>query len=190
MSKCSAILMVALALPGVVISDGLSMPDDYRAFVGDRRAFRVGDTLTVLILESTTAESAAVTGGNRKAAFSANISDGSHHFKGGLAIQGDTSGSARTTRRGQIQANVSVRVVELLAQGLMRVRGEQAVVINKERQQIRVSGIVRLDDISNDNTVLSYRLADGQFDITGDGVLADAQRRHFILRFLEWLRLS
>ena len=187
--KCSAMLFLALTIPSLATGQSLINPDAYRSLMGDRRAYHMGDALTVLVMESTTAESAAGTGANSKTGISATASDGPHGFQGGLAIQGDTSGMGQTTRRGQIRANVSVRVIEQLAEGLLRVKGEQVVTINDERQQIRVTGLVRPDDISYDNTVLSYRLADGQIDIIGNGVVTDAQKQNIFFRFFKWLRM-
>jgi len=187
--KCNAILVLSLMLPAWAAGQSLINPDAYRSLIGDRRAYHVGDALTVLVVESTTAESAAGTGANSKTGISASAGDGSHDFQGGLAVQGDTSGTGQTTRRGQIRANVSVRVIEQLAEGLLRVKGEQVVTINDEQQQIRVTGLVRPDDISYDNTVFSYRLADGQIDIIGDGVVTDAQKQNIFFRFFKWLRI-
>jgi len=189
MSKGSALLFLALAMPGFADTEGLISPDAYRPLTGDRRACRIGDALTVLVVESTTAESAAGTGANSKSGISAKTGDGRHDWQGGLTIQGDTRGTGQTTRRGQIRANVSVRVIEQLAEGLLRVMGEQVVIINDERQQIRVTGLVRPDDISDENTVLSYRLANGQIDILGEGVVSDAQKQNIFFRIFKWLRI-
>lgn len=202
MRKCSlwTALSLALAMPGLAVSmlamPGLALanqslinPDGYRPLTGDRRAYHVGDTLTVLVVESTSAQSAAGTGANSKTSITANVTDGHHQLAGGLGVQGDTTGTGQTTRSGQIRTNVSVRVIEELPDGQLRVKGESGVRINDEQQQIRVSGLVRPDDISYDNTVLSYRLADAQIDIIGDGVVNDSQKQNIFFRFLKWVRI-
>ncbi|MFX4717489.1 flagellar basal body L-ring protein FlgH, partial [Acinetobacter baumannii] len=61
------------------------------------------------------------------------------------------------------------------------------ITINDEKQQIRLTGLVRPDDISYDNTVLSFRLADAQIDIVGDGVVTNAQKQNIFYRFFKWL---
>jgi len=189
MSICRPILALALTVPVWSSAEGLISPDSYHSRMGDRRACCIGDALTVLVVESTTAESAAGTGANSKTGISANVGDSQHDWQGRLAVQGDTHGAGQTTRRGQVRANVSVRVIEQLAGGLLRVMGEQVVIINDERQQIRVTGLVRPDDISYENTVLSYRLANGQIDILGEGAVSDAQKQSFIFRLFKWLRI-
>jgi flagellar L-ring protein precursor FlgH len=52
---------------------------------------------------------------------------------------------------------------------------------------IHVSGIIRPEDISVDNTVLSYSIADANITYTGEGVNQDAQKPGFLTRFFTWL---
>jgi len=183
-----ATLAVAM-LPVLANGQSLVNPDGYKSLTGDRRGHHIGETLTILVVESTTAQSAAGTGASSQTGISASVAGDSHSHQFGLGLQGDTSGNGQTTRRGQIRTNVSVRIVEELPDGLLRVSGEQLVTINDDKQQIRIDGVVRPDDISYENTVFSYRLADAQIDIVGDGVLADAQKQNIIYRSLKWLRI-
>jgi len=183
-----ATLAVAM-LPVLANGQSLVNPDGYKSLTGDRRGHHIGETLTILVVESTTAQSAAGTGASSQTGISASVAGDSHSHQFGLGLQGDTSGNGQTTRRGQIRTNVSVRIVEELPDGLLRVSGEQLVTINDDKQQIRIDGVVRPDDISYENTVFSYRLADAQIDIVGDGVLADAQKQNVIYRSLKWLRI-
>ncbi len=163
--------------------------DGYRSLTGDRRGHHVGEMLTVLVVESTNAQSAAGTGADSSTSISAAASADSHSYKAGLGLQGDTNGVGQTSRSGQVRTNVSVRIIDKLPEGLLRVSGEQSVTVNDEKQQIRISGLVRPDDIAYNNTVLSYRLADAQIDILGDGVVADSQKQNIVFRVLKWLRI-
>lgn len=183
------VLTLLLVLPLAASAQSLIDPDGYRSLTGDRRGHHLGEMLTVLVVESTSAESAAGTGADSQTAIggSADTNTSTNQFS--LGIQGDTDGAGQTSRRGQIRANVSVRIVEMLPEGLLRVSGEQLVTINDEQQQIRIGGLVRPDDISYENTVFSYRLAEAEIDIVGDGVVADAQKQNIIFRALKWLRI-
>jgi flagellar L-ring protein precursor FlgH len=71
----------------------------------------------------------------------------------------------------------------------LRVKGQQEIVINGERQKFLLEGRVRTLDIGPDNTVLSSRLSDAKISYTGRGVLNDSQRAGLIPRLLSWLRL-
>lgn len=185
----SSLALALLLTASTTQAQSLIDPDGYRSLTGDRRGHHVGETLTVLVVESTTAESAAGTGADSQTDISANLKNDSHNHQFGLGLQGDSSGSGQTSRRGQIRTNVSVRITEELLDGHLRVSGEQTVTINDEKQQIRISGLIRPDDISYENTVFSYRLADARIDIIGDGVITDSQKQNIIFRALKWLRI-
>lgn len=178
-----------LCLPLLAGAQSLIDPDGYRSLTGDRRGHHIGEMLTVLVVESTNAQSAAGTGADSSTSLSGTAGVNSHSSKASLGLQGDTSGVGQTSRSGQVRTNVSVRIIDKLPEGLLRVSGEQMVTVNDEKQQIRISGLVRPDDINYNNTVLSYRLADAQIDILGDGVVADSQKQNIVFRVLKWLRL-
>jgi len=188
-NKWSALLMLWITLPLTAGAQTLINPDGYRALSGDRRGYQVGDALTVLIVESTSAQSAAGTGADAQTSISGVANTNTSNNQLTLGIQSNTDGSGQTRRSGQIRANVSVRIIEKLPEGLLRVSGEQAVTINDERQEIRIDGLVRPDDISYENTIFSYRLADAAIDIVGDGVVADSQKQNIFFRALKWLRI-
>jgi len=178
-----------LCLPLLADAQSLIDPDGYRSLTGDRRGHHIGEMLTVLVVESTNAQSAAGTGADSSTSISGTAGVNSHSSKATLGLQGDTSGVGQTSRSGQVRTNVSVRIIDKLPEGLLRVSGEQMVTVNDEKQQIRISGLVRPDDINYNNTVLSYRLADAQIDILGDGVVADSQKQNIVFRVLKWLRI-
>ncbi len=183
------LLALTLMLPALSDAQSLINPDGYRSLTGDRRGYHVGDSLTVLVVESTSAQSAAGTGADSSTDISARTALDSRTHQAGLGLRGDTSGVGQTNRSGQIRTNVSVRIIEQLPEGLLRVSGEQLVTVNDEKQQVRITGLVRPDDIAYNNTVLSYRLADAQIDIVGDGVVTDAQKQNIVFRALKWLRI-
>lgn len=187
--KKAACGLTWLCLPLLADAQSLIDPDGYRALTGDRRGHHIGEMLTVLVVESTNAQSAAGTGADSSTSISGSAGINSHSSKASLGLQGDTSGAGQTSRSGQVRTNVSVRIIDKLPEGLLRVSGEQMVTVNDEKQQIRISGLVRPDDINYNNTVLSYRLADAQIDILGDGVVADSQKQNIVFRVLKWLRI-
>lgn len=190
MCNVKYLLVCALVcLAQIVSAQSLIDADDYRGLTGDRRGHQIGDTLTILVVESTSAESSAGTGADSQTNIRTRLSTDSDTYQAGLGLQGDTTGTGQTVRRGLVRANVSVRIIDRLPEGLLRVSGEQMVTVNDEKQQIRISGLVRPDDISYDNTVLSFRLAEAEIDIVGDGVITDAQKQNIVFRVMKWLRI-
>lgn len=180
-------LIGALAMPAA--QAGMIAVDSYRGLSADRHGHGVGDMLTVLVVESTSAHAAAGTGASSKTGVGFGAGFDASSIQANLGLQGDSDGRGQTSRSGQVRTNVSVRIVEARSDGMLRIEGEREVSINDEKEHIHVSGWVRPDDIAYDNTVLSYRLADARIDISGDGVVSSAQRQSVVFRFLKWLHI-
>lgn len=164
-------------------------PASFRGPAADHRAYRVGDPLTVFVLETTRARSQAATDSDRSTSLGAKLSSPSTDFNGQFALQGATQGGAETSRVGELRAQLTVRVIGVEANGLLRVSGSQSLVVNGEDQRITLSGLVRPEDISADNTVWSSRIADANVALAGKGVVSESQRRGLVARVFKWLGL-
>jgi flagellar L-ring protein precursor FlgH len=164
-------------------------------------ARQVGDLVTVLILESTTTSLDATTDLARDSQASAaidallgaekTITDAHPNMGGAIAIGGGTSttyaGSGATTRGSTIDTMLTCEVIEVLPNGNLRLWGYKKVKVNRETQYVVITGVVRPRDIQMDNTVVSDRLSEAQFEITGSGVVADKQGPGFLSRVLDHL---
>lgn len=157
--------------------DGRSISDaGYRSFYADRQAFRPGDMLTVVIVESAAANSTARTRadkGDKVSASAGRIGPIEHAFSVGANNQ--FSGGGEIQRTGQLLGKLTVVVESVDANGNLRVTGEQSIVINNEQQRIAVHGALRPADIAPDNTVPSWRIMDAQIEFKGKGILARKQ---------------
>jgi flagellar L-ring protein FlgH len=187
-----AMVLISLfaGLPAFAQS-GQSLIDtkSFRGPAADQRAYRVGDVLTVYVLETTRARSQAATDSDRSSGFSADLNTPSTNFNGSVGLQGSTKGAAQTSRIGELRAQLTVRVVSVEANGLMRIQGTQVLEVNKEQQRITLSGLVRPEDISAGNIVWSTRIADAQVSLAGKGIVSEAQRKSLISRVFTWLGL-
>jgi len=190
LTRVALVTMVSLSWfqPTQALAAGFDI-DSYRPLTADRRALRVGETLTVIVLESTRASSRAATESASDMQISIEATERNHHYGAGARIGGENAGVGGTSRSGDVRAQLAVRVVDVEPGGMLRVNGEQVLVVNGESQTIRLSGVVRTDDIEPDNTVLSSRIGDARIEFSGSGVVSDAQRQNLIYRILRWLRL-
>ena len=161
--------------------------DDHVFFYADRKALRVGDIITISIVENAKANNTADTDLSRNSSLDASLS----HFFGKdkflkLFKLGDDlikssadnahKGAGSTTREGQLTATITAVVKEVLPNGNLVVQGTRAVAVNHEEQYIVITGIVRPLDVNRDNVVLSTQVADANIAIGGTGVVADKQR--------------
>lgn len=168
----------------------LFKPDQYKSIVSDRKAYKIGDTLTVLIIENSSATTAAGTNAGKTTGINVGFNVNSRSEKAGLELGEDFDGKGKIQRSGKLLAQITVTVKSIEPEtGLLFVSGEQAIQLNDEKQEIKLEGKVRTIDIGDNNIIQSTRLADAKITYMGDGILADHQRPGIITRFLVWLGL-
>lgn len=161
--------------------------DDHVFFYADRKALRVGDIITIRIIENLKANNTADTDLSRSSSLEAGLS----HFFGKekflkLFKLGDDlvkstadnshKGAGTTTREGQVTATITAIVKDVLPNGNLVVQGTRAVAVNHEEQYITITGVVRPEDVNRDNVILSSQVADAKIAIGGTGIVADKQR--------------
>jgi flagellar L-ring protein precursor FlgH len=163
----------------------------------DARAHRVGDILTITLVESTQASKKATTNTSKKDASTVSAPSILGHT---LKVAGQTAdttlnanrafdGSGDSSQSNQLNGSITVTVAQRLSNGNLQVRGEKMLTINQGQEMIRISGIVRPQDILQDNSVPSTRVADAQIGYTGKGSLADANTQGWLSRFFssKWM---
>ena len=179
-----AVLMLA---PAMTASAQLVDPDRYRSLAADHRAHREGDALTVIVMESAQASSRAGTATATDWDIQVDGEDGAGRRRAGLGVSGSDEGTGGTSRSGIVTAQLAVTVVAIEPNGMLRVEGQQNLVVNGERQQIRLQGRVRPEDIDAGNRIPSNRIADADIEFTGQGSVSETQRRNVFQRVLRWL---
>jgi flagellar L-ring protein precursor FlgH len=177
-------LLTFLVLP-MAQGDNLYNERSFRPLAADKRAQLPGDILTVLIYESSSASTTAESDMSRSTGASVRGGVDSRVHEAELNAQTTHSGGGTVQRQGKLLAQMSVRVVEVTSNGDLRVAGEQVLEINDDRQNIRIEGRVRPRDISDANTIMSYRLADAHISYLGDGELAKRQRPGFWAKLMQ-----
>lgn len=156
----------------------------FQSLTSDRRKFQVGELLTVMVYEDSSATSSADTGTSRDASAGVGVTLPRSSKSAGVVTNNDFNGVGRTQRAGRVLAQLTVLVREVLPNGDLRVAGEQLLEINGEKQTIRAAGRVRPRDVNEQNVVLSSRMAETQLSFVGDGVLGDQQRPGWWQRLL------
>ena len=163
----------------------------------DPRAHRVGDILTIMLVESTQASKKASTSTDKadKTSIDAPTILGQTLSIGGkpgsIATNATRTfaGDGASSQSNQLTGQITVTVARRLSNGNLEVRGEKWLTINQGQELIRISGIVRPQDIGQDNSVDSTRVADARIAYTGRGSLADANSEGWLSRFFnsKWM---
>jgi flagellar L-ring protein precursor FlgH len=187
----AALALLAPAAPSIAAD--LYTPEAYRALASDVKAYRIGDGLTVLVTENTSAVTSADTSAGRATGvgigFDVQAQGRAHTFDLDGNVKNNFAGNAKTQRAGRLLAQITVNVTGVLPNGDLLVAGEQQLEINDEKQTLRLEGRVRRQDIGEGNTVVSNRIADARIRYVGDGVLSEGQKVSVVTRFLTWLGL-
>lgn len=159
----------------------------------DPRAHRVGDILTISLVESTQASKKATTATSKKngnnitspTVLGQSLKFGGKAADTTLASDNSFAGDGSSSQSNALTGEITVTVAQRLSNGALIVRGEKWVTINQGEELIRISGIVRAQDIGNDNIVPSSRVADARIEYVGKGTLADSNTRGWLSRFFD-----
>ncbi len=158
----------------------------------DVKARRIADLVTIQVLESTSAVSEAST----ESAKSSSV-DKKYGSLAGLERRiaelpnlisteqnSEFSGDAATSRKTVLSTTLSARVVEVFPNRNMLIEGNREVLVNGERQIVTLRGVIRPGDIGPENTVLSSRIAEMELQVTGRGIVSDAQKPGVLFKIL------
>ncbi len=182
----------------------------------NQRAHQVGDLLTVVISESTSSSKSEALKTNKEAEASANApyfggaasSNMLTNFTSAIVNSQqsmplsransagqiyDVSGSSSFTGSGSASSSESlivtftVRVVDMLENGVLVVRGERRIVIKNESVNLVFTGLVRVRDISSTNQVASNKVADAHIYYENGGEVTRGTRPGYVWRIFQYL---
>lgn len=167
----------------------------HRSMFSDRRAFAVGDLLSILIQENSTASKDVSTQTGKKNSTDTSIdtflfSPGKSKLltKGGVlpamkwSSQTDFDGSGKINSTEKIVARVAVVVKDVLPNGNLLVEGKRQTSFSGESQDIVLRGQVRQTDVTPNNTIFSYQVADATINITSKGTASNSTRKGWLSR--------
>ncbi|HEY9119446.1 MAG TPA: flagellar basal body L-ring protein FlgH [Marinobacter sp.] len=162
---------------------------------GDTVALNVGDILTVTLEESTRASKNAessITKDNEISMLDPRIlGKGNIGLATEINTERDFQGQAEADQSNSLDGNITVTVTEVLPNGVLHIRGEKWLSLTNGDEYIRLTGLVRPQDISPDNTVASNRIADARIAYGGTGDFDQANQMGWLARFFnsEWFPL-
>ena len=175
----------------------------HRGLFQDLRASKIGDLVTVNIVETSKANKKAGTKSGRESSIDAGISNvmgwetkldkfgvkpafsNTNMFKANM--QNSFNGSGETSRDESMTASITARVIDAMPDGNLLIRGTREIRVNNETQFITLSGLIRPSDISPDNTVLSSYIADAKIAYSGRGPVSDKQRPGWLMRAVDFV---
>ncbi len=158
----------------------------------DSKAFRVGDILSITLSESTNASKSAETNTTKDDEMGIDAGtllgvtptyNGASVLNNELKAEREFNGSGDSAQSNSLEGEISVMVTDILPNGNLVVRGEKIIGLNQGSEYIRIAGIVRPQDVSSDNVVVSGKLANARIFYGGGGVVAEANTKGWLSRF-------
>ncbi|WP_313514330.1 flagellar basal body L-ring protein FlgH [Pseudomonas sp.] len=184
-------------MPAAATNGSIYQPGFDQNLYTDRKAFRVGDIITITLQERTQASKNASSDISKDS--SANIGltslfggavSGTNPLTGNSANLGaqfngtrENKGDSQAAQGNSLTGSLTVTIAEVLPNGVLAVRGEKWLTLNTGNELMRISGLVRADDIATDNTVVSTRVADARITYSGTGAFADASQPGWLSQF-------
>ena len=189
--KNKLILIFLLAVSSMLAQD--MRQNAFSSLFSDQKANRVGDAVTIIVLESSQASNDAQTSAGRSSnlGLSGKVNTGNAanppSADVSLGTTNDFSGSGSTKTEGMVQTKISATVDSVLGNGNLVIEGSRKITINGEEQTVYIKGIVRPSDINPDNSVLSYNIAEAQITFNGKGMINSSQSPGWLTKFFHWI---
>ncbi len=157
----------------------------------DIKAHRVGDIITVQLVESTSAKKGANSQQSKDSSLGMDalkiggtpVTVNGYDTSVSMGANNSFKGQSKADQSNSLQGNISVSVVKVLANGNLMVRGEKWLMLNNGNEYVRITGIVRSEDVNADNTVISQRVANSRIQYGGTGDFANTQERGWLAQF-------
>jgi flagellar L-ring protein precursor FlgH len=181
------LMFVSFSLNAQNMTDNIA-----KSLFADHKATQVGDAVTILIVEQSSAENGATTNTSRDSKISVSASGSADNKKiptiaGAVATGNAFSGTGSTSNKGDVKAKLSAKITLIDDNGNLKIEGTRNIIINKEEQIIKISGTIRPQDIGPDNSIYSYNICDAVIVFQGDGIVTSAQGPGWLTKLLHWL---
>jgi len=182
------VLACIFAAAGPCPAESLWKPGSH-SLIADRRAAAPGDIVTILIVQRSTTSHKATHKADKNLDVSGGPGLGLLQFFPILSVETErsTSGTGTTTQATSLVDRLSGVVVGVTPEGNLQVEASRHLKLNADELTLTLTGLVRPDDVSPENTVLSTQIADCQMQWSGSGPIPGKQRPGLISALLSLL---
>lgn len=174
-------------------ADSLWREESSQSLFVDKRAYKVGDIVTILVQESNKSSKDNSTETSKKTGLDAGVQAFFNQAASKLpsmkmSSSHDFSGGGKINNSEQITARIAVRVADVLPNGNLVIEGTRHITFAGESQDATLRGVVRSSDVAANNTVYSYNIADAKINYISKGTVADTQRKGWFTKV--WDKLT
>jgi flagellar L-ring protein precursor FlgH len=196
--KLKSLLILILCLGVTLGINSKSLWSEHtRSAFSDRKAIKQGDIITIIVEESSMAQSNNTTESGKNVEMGGEVGEKTPTSDKtvfsdiakmiplfGATIKGgsDYKGSSKNARSAALTAKIAVKVDSIDENGNLKLIGERNIKINKTVQKMVLTGLCRIDDVSTDNTISSTKIADAKITFNGNVDFSDKKRKGFFTK--------
>jgi len=164
-----------------------------RSLFSDYKASRLGDVVTIIVVEASQATNATNLSAGRKSDIGFNASANMGGTPAlpktdfGIGSKNNFSGGGKSSSSGIVKTKISAVIDSVYDNGLLRIAGTRKIIVNGEEQLVTIKGLIRSADLQTDNSVYSYKISDAEIIFKGDGRVTDSTSPGFLTKFFHWL---
>lgn len=176
----------------VMQSGSLFAQNHSNSLYSDNKARHAGDIITVLLVEKTQASKKAKTETKKDTNTSFDpmiglnggpVSIGGNVLQFGAGSQSGYKGDSKADQSNSLTGNISVNVLRVQSNGNLVIRGEKWLTLNTGKEYIRLTGVIRAEDVDVNNTVESTKIANARIEYSGTGSHHNGQSPGWLSRF-------
>ncbi len=162
----------------------------------DVKAFRLHDVVQIVVAESLEASTdgqvknsrASIANSGLTALFGALKTGNSLQNLAGMSASSGLTAQGQSTTNSSLVTTFGAEVVDVLPNGMLVVQATRQLTFSQQTQLIKLRGLVRPEDVSAQNEVLSSAMTDLELEVTGKGIVNDSTYRQSpLVRFLQRL---
>ena len=186
-----SVLLCGVGLVGIAGAQTDSSVTYFSLFT-DQKSVDIGALVTVYIVEVSSGSNQAATSMKKKDGLGIDASGsgmlaGSFPGIGGKVNKNsEFDGQGTTSQKANLRAKMTARIIERLPNDNLKIEGRREVNVNGDKQTIILSGVVRAQDVTANNIVYSYNIADAKISYKGKGAINQGQRPGWIFRIINW----
>ncbi|MTI01432.1 MULTISPECIES: flagellar basal body L-ring protein FlgH [Alphaproteobacteria] len=170
------------------------------SLLGDQRAIKKGDIMTVVIELDEKAEITNDTNRSRTGSESLAVPElfglpqrAADQLPNGASLDEAVSidsasvskGKGSVKRKEKLTLRVAATVIDVLPNGVLSIAGSQELRVNFELRELLVSGYVRPEDISRQNEITYDKIASARVSYGGRGQITDVQQPRYGQQILD-----
>ncbi|MDX3775452.1 flagellar basal body L-ring protein FlgH [Chromatiaceae bacterium AAb-1] len=179
--------------PRPMLQNGSLFAQNYsNSLYSDNKARHEGDIITVVLTEKTQASKKAKTEMQKDSSTSfepmiglggRNVSVAGNVLQFGADSSSDYKGDSKADQSNSLTGNISVNVLQVMSNGNLVIRGEKWLTLNTGKEYIRLTGVIRPQDVDVNNTVESTKIANARIEYSGTGAHHYGQSPGWLSRF-------